>query len=652
MRRALARVAVLLLAAASTGTAHAAPADVVGHEITVRLDPAAGCLEATDRITFEGPGTVWIALATWLTIDSLTVDGTPASVPVSVGPGRHILLVEYSGTPPTSGAARIADDGTFLPAGSGWVPDTGNGPAPYRLTVEVPAGQRAVATGKLIEETGGGDQVYRATFASDDPLEPPSLFAGPYAVMERMHGAVRLRTWFHAEVARLADAYLGQAAAYLDRFAEAIGPYPYADFHMVSAPLPVGLGFPGIAYVSRRILPLPFMRGRSLAHEIAHNWWGNGVGIDYASGNWAEGLTTYMADYALAADGGADAAREMRLNWLRDYAVLPKARDGPVTAFVSRRHDAAQVIGYNKAAMIFHMLRAEIGEDRFAAGLRRFWRDNRFRTAAWDHLRTAFETETGTDLGWFFGQWLTRTGAPMLELASAEAAKTDAGYRVTVTLRQPAPAYRLSVPVTVETAIGPVHRTIPLTALETEATIETKAQPVEVLIDPGFDLFRRMAPAEAPAVLRDVTLDPSAAVVLATEDASGTEAARALAGRLIDGTPAFVDAGASVTADRTLMIIGTGAGIDDALKAYDLGAVPDAVAGTGTSTARVWTGRRSGGAPFAVIAADDAEAVSALVRPLPHYRRIGYAAFVGTKILTRGTWPPGASPLRKSHSVK
>ena len=206
--------------------------------------------------------------------------------------------------------------------------------------------------------------------------------------------------------------------------------------------------------------------------------------------------------------------------------------------------------------------------------------------------------------------------------------------------------------MTVETAIGPVHRTIPLTALETEATIETKAQPVEVPIDPGFDLFRRLAPAEAPAVLRDVTLDPSAAVVLATEDASGTEAARALAGRLIDGTPAFVDAGASVTADRTLMIIGTGAGIDDALKAYDLGAVPDAVAGTGTSTARVWTGRRSGGAPFAVIADDDAEAVSALVRPLPHYRRIGYAAFVGTKILTRGTWPPGASPLRKSLSVK
>jgi len=627
--RAIAALAVVLLAVGSSGIAGAEPARVVGQEITVRLEPGAGRLETTDRITLEGPGMVRVTLAPWLTVRSLSLDGAPAVEGAEIGSGTHVLSVEYGGSPPPD-AARIAEDGTFLPAGSGWLSDPGGGPAPYRLTVEVPAGQRAVATGRLMDEAEGGE-THTATFAADDPLEPPSLFAGPYVVSEKQHGGVRIRTWFHAEAARLADAYLEQAAAYLDRFAQAIGPYPYTDFHMVSA-------------------LLPFMRGRSLAHEIAHNWWGNGVGIDYASGNWAEGLTTYMADYALAADSGADAAREMRLNWLRDYAALPPARDWPVTAFVSRRHDAAQVVGYNKVAMIFHMLRAEIGEDAFGAGLRHFWRDNRFRTAAWGHLQTAFEAEAGTDLDWFFDQWLTRTGTPMLDLVSAKAARTDTGYRVAVTLRQPAPAYRLSVPVTVETAAGPVHETVSLIDLETAAMIDTAAKPTEFAVDPGFDLFRRLAPAEAPPVLRDVTLDPSAVVVLATEDTVANKAARALAYRLLDGTPAFVDAGAPVAADRTLMIIGTGAVIDDALKGFDLGAMPEAVAGAGS--ARVWTGRRPSGAPFAVIAADDAEALSALVRPLPHYRRIGYAAFDGAKIATRGTWPPGPGPLRKSLSAK
>ena len=100
------------------------------------------------------------------------------------------------------------------------------------------------------------------------------------------------------------------------------------------------------------------MRGRSLAHEVLHNWWGNGVYIDYESGNWAEGLTTYMADYALAEERGPGEALDMRLGWLRDFAALPEDRDIAVTAFRSKRHDASQVVGYGKVAFIFHMLKA------------------------------------------------------------------------------------------------------------------------------------------------------------------------------------------------------------------------------------------------------------------------------------------------------
>ena len=98
--------------------------------------------------------------------------------------------------------------------------------------------------------------------------------------------------------------------------------------------MPVGLGFPNLTYVGRRVLALPFLRGRSLAHEVLHNWWGNGVAIDYDGGNWAEGLTTFMADYALAEDRGKDAARHLRLGWLRDFAALPQDRDIHVTKFL------------------------------------------------------------------------------------------------------------------------------------------------------------------------------------------------------------------------------------------------------------------------------------------------------------------------------
>ena len=68
------------------------------------------------------------------------------------------------------------------------------------------------------------------------------------------------------------------------------------------------------------MLRLPFIRASSLGHEVLHNWWGNGVLVDYARGNWSEGLTTFMADYAYKSEESAAAAREM-LTVVREQSV-------------------------------------------------------------------------------------------------------------------------------------------------------------------------------------------------------------------------------------------------------------------------------------------------------------------------------------------
>jgi len=70
---------------------------------------------------------------------------------------------------------------------------------------------------------------------------------------------------------------------------------------------------------------LPFIRTTSLGHEVLHNWWGNGVYVDWERGNWCEGLTTFMADYAYKEEEGESAAREMRLV-LGDLAVVERVQ--------------------------------------------------------------------------------------------------------------------------------------------------------------------------------------------------------------------------------------------------------------------------------------------------------------------------------------
>jgi len=661
MIRFLSAAAVLVALSAGPSVAASPAGPPVHHAIEAKLDPDSGSLSLTDTVMVRGRAVLEFRLAPWLDVEETTLDGDPAKAVAAAGTfrvalpdaGTHRVEMRLRGTVPplpTQGSrgatpsAVSGPDGTYLSGYAGWFPLTDDDWTAYHLTVEVPARHRAVATGRLKDEVAGATG-NRAVFAANWPAEPPSLFAGPYVVEERHANGIRIRTYFYDELSSLSADYLDDAARYLSRFSKEIGPYPFPDFHIVSSPLPVGLGFPNLAYIGRTVLPLPFIRGRSLAHEILHNWWGNGVAVDYASGNWAEGLTTYMADYALAAEEGARPAEEMRLAWLRDYAALPEDRDVPVTAFVGKRHDAGQVIGYNKVAFIFHMLRQELGDVAFSAGLRLFWRQQRFHIAGWADLRKALEAESERDLGWFFDEWLERAGAPRLSLGDVTATGEGGGFRVSVTLRQDPPAYRLGVPVVIETEAGDVHRRITLDTTALTASEILPGRPTAVRVDPDHDLFRRLLPGEAPPILRDVTLSADTTTYVVTTGEPAEPLARDLAGRLLDTPPRFETGAPSKLPPTPVLIIGLTLQVEAFLARAGLDPVPDSLAGRGT--ARVWAARRANGMPVLVVQADDAEALGALLRPLPHYGGRSYLVFEDRRAVDTGVWPVLDSPLSR-----
>lgn len=627
----------------------AATATEIRHDIEVRLDPPTARLDVTDRIRLPA-GQRLFRLSPGLTVTEATVDGAPLPIErrgeelrLSLPKDGEVLLryggilPNPAGVAPESSRAPAGKEGAFLPAGSGWLPRTGgtdDDPPAWRLAVRVPDPFLAVATGKLVEESKEADG-YRAVFAEDRPVEEPSLFAGVWQMREKMHGTVRLRSYFHPEQAGLSDPYLDLSARAIDGYSTAIGDYPFDGFSIVSVGPPVGLGFPGLTAIGRSVLPLPFIRSQSLAHEILHNWWGNGVRAG-EGGNWSEGLTTYMADHASAEDRHPDAGRALRLDWLRDYAALPVGRDEPVTSFRTKTHDASQIIGYGKVAMIFHMLKAEVGEEAFTRGVRLFWQRHRFDDAGWNDIRLAFEAVSDRPLGGFFSAWLDRAGAPSLTLAMARVQ----GNSLTLTLRQEGDLYPLAVPIVVTTAAGAERHVVRLDEREVTTTLKTQAPPRSMIVDPDIDLFRRLAPGEVPPILRDVTLDPAARMIVAAEGPAA-EAARTLGTRLLDGRP-------TVAADdpRTpLLVIGTAGEVARILAAKGLPGEPELLAGRGS--ARVWTLRAPSGRSVLAIAGQDAVALQALLRPLPHYGRQSWLVFDGAQAIDRGIWPAGQGSLSR-----
>ena len=637
------------------------------HELSVSLDPAKRSLQAIDRITIAAGAEVALRLGARFRIEHLALDrrefranrtgageANAWRIDVRAPADRAALLeVRYAGDLDALDTALdhrqvlglsqpfAGGEGAFLPANSGWYPAGDRVLITYRMRVTVPAGVRPVASGRVVAETAttnGCEAIFEAT----DPLTGIDLMAGPYVVGERIVSLqsgreARVRTYFHDELEGLAASYLESAAAYLQRYDASIGPYAFATYSVVSSPLPTGFGMPGIAYLGKQVLRLPFIRTTSLGHEVLHDWWGNGVYPDYARGNWSEGLTTFLADYAFKEEEGAAQARAMRLAWLRDFAAVPPEHDRPLSAFVSRRHGADQAVGYNKTAFVFFMLRDLIGSERFHAGLRRFWTSHRFRYADWEDLRKAFEASADRDLRAFFAQWITRSGAPAVEIASARRSTIAGENGLLIELHQSGTAYQLNVPVRVQLENGARHDALAsLSGARTLLRLELPARAHSVTLDPDTRIFRRLERDEIAPILREVTLDTRSALVVAGEDALVRTTANALASALLEHAPRAWE-GAPIEHAPHLLIIGLHSDVARFLSRQRLPELPQSLTKQGTAVA--YARRNAGGNAYVVVSARDVQSLGALARALPHLGSQSFVVFDGARPVERGVWP-------------
>ena len=538
-----------------------------------------------------------------------------------------------------------APEGSFLAAGSGWYPP----PAElftYRVVLSVPPGQRALAAGRRVAESlpANARDGYRATFELVRPTDGIDLMAGPWIVREKTvardgQPPLVLRTLFTAEldaVPGLAQAYLDDSAAYIARYSREIGAYPFTEFSVVASPLPTGFGMPTLTYLGADVLRLPFIRQTSLGHEILHNWWGNGVYVDYERGNWAEGLTTFMADYAYKEAESAAAAEAMRLGWLRDGAAVADDAAASLREFRSRTGIAGATLGYGQAAMLFLMLRDRIGAAAFAQGIREFWAAQQFKVASWRDLQAAFERASGQRLDAFIASWLDQRGLPDINIVGAASAPADGRHRLTVRFAGDKVRPELYLPLEISGNGRRETRWLTLPAKATEAVLAVDFVPQLLRLDPEVRVWRRLPAAQLPPILRQWMAAATPQLV----NVAGAEARVAvdrISGRFFE-RPAQPLSGSTwreaLSGKAGILLAGTHAEVDRALAAAGLPARPAALAGRGT--AQAWT---LAAPALAVISGQDATALAAVQRALPHYGGQSWLVFEQGRVIDKGIWP-------------
>jgi aminopeptidase N len=374
---------------------------VIDQNISLRLDPDGHRLYATARMTLASEDSAWpkeFFLAAHAKIEEVKANGVV--LPYDFSEGRLKLelpvdtakcVISYSiryedpvpqnlvgiEDPSYGVSATILQRGVYLSENSGWHPRADGTSSIFRVEIKAPLAMTGVTAGRL-EEYARTETETSVTWQTLFPQAGLALAAGPYELHREELENIQLLVFVTVENSGLAPGYLASIREYLILYQELFGPYPYEKFAVVENFYPTGYGLPGWTLLGSTVIRLPFIRTTSLPHEIAHAWWGNAVEIDYGSGNWGEGLATYVADYYLKELNDPQQALEYRRKLLRDYAALVDAGDDrPLSLFRSRMSKRDQAIGYGKSAMVFHMLRDLIGDEPFWKGLQNVAREGR-----------------------------------------------------------------------------------------------------------------------------------------------------------------------------------------------------------------------------------------------------------------------------------
>jgi hypothetical protein len=265
---------------------------------------------------------------------------------------------------------------------------------------------------------------------------------------------------------------LGTTAEIVRLYASLVGDLPYGALTvaMVEDDVPGGHA-PGYFAMINNPPPVTAFNWRNdpaafqgfpeffLAHEIAHQWFGQAIGWKNYHEQWlSEGFAQYFAALYARERRGEGAFRDV-LRQFRRFAI-EYSDQGPVYLGYRLGHIRGEsrvfrALVYNKGAAVLHMLRQLVGDEAFFSGLKQFYAANRFKKAGTDDLRRAMEAASGRDLNRFFDRWIYDNSIPRLRFSS-----TAEGQELIVRFEQSGDIFDIPIPVAVTYTDGKTEESV------------------------------------------------------------------------------------------------------------------------------------------------------------------------------------------------
>lgn len=428
------------------------------------------------------------------------------SLPVPAEAGEeHTFRIDYAGVP-TDGliiSRNKFGDRTFFGdnwpnRAHYWLPcvDHPAEKATVEFIVTAPDHYQVIANGVQIEETNLPNERKLTHWRESVPLPTKVIVIGaaPFAVqyVGDVEG-IPLSSWVFPRDRDAGFYDYAQAAGILQWFIRQVAPYPYEKLANVQSKTRYGgMENAGNIFYSEQAISGDRSNESLLAHEIAHQWFGNSASEASWYHVWlSEGFATYFTNLYFEQTHGRD-AMVARLEEERSTALGFASRYAApvVDTTAGDYNELLNPNSYQKGGWVLHMLRREVGDEAFWKGIRTYYDRYRLSNALTDDLRRVMEEVSGRDLTTFFRQWLYRPGFPDLAVTwRYEAASRELRLEVRQQQTGGPFLFPLDVAALVPGKAEPQRFSLEVTQMRQEFTLPLDASPTKITLDPDVWLL-------------------------------------------------------------------------------------------------------------------------------------------------------------------
>jgi len=486
------------------------------HQISARVKVKFTALQDLSVATFELHNALRVtkvldANNQPLSAERVTQDST-VRVPLPSGLAKDAsttLTFEYEGQletvdeSPVPGLklAYVGDDTSYLLYAGRWFPVTGYGFNRFTSTISVtvPAHMVAIGSGKeTVSDSAASKKPNSSglpnktfTFVSDKPSFPGTIVAGVFQEYKSDEAGIDLHVFFKPTHQKLGAEYATTAIQEFTYYITLYGVPLSSKLNVVEIPddtVPSSWA-PEIAAISGHTITEK-VNYRLLANTIAHQWWGGSVSPASKDDWWlGDGFARYSeamyVENAAGAAGLEEAVKDMSVGSLA-YDTVPLSSASKLDLFSQE----FQSLVTDKGAMILHMLRWVMGEDKFLKTMRSFATQFAGKAASTDDFRTLAEQNYGDQLTWFFSQWLDSTGAPEFKVKyTVYRLGSNKGFRVTGEIAQDLDLFRMPVDLKIDTDGKTEDKRIEVVGTNSPFTVETFGRPRRIAVDPDHHVL-------------------------------------------------------------------------------------------------------------------------------------------------------------------